>query len=68
MKVYIVYKGSNFESPIQYTTHASEEGAKKAIERFIDKESTRSVTFLTQEKLRKLLEEQFYWEEVEVLE
>ena len=68
MKVYTVYKGSVIDSPIQYTTHASEEGAKIAIERLIDNESTRNVTFLTQEKLKEILKERFYWEEVEVLD
>jgi hypothetical protein len=68
MKVYTVYKGSFIDSPIQYTTHASEEGAKKAIERLIDNESTRNVAFLTQEKLKEVLKERFYWEEVEVLD
>jgi hypothetical protein len=68
MKVYTVYKGSSFDSPIQYTTHSSEEGAKRAIKKFVDEESTRNVTFLTREKLKELLNEQFYWEEIEVLD
>jgi hypothetical protein len=68
-KVYIVYFGSEFDSPILYSVHASEQGAKNAIEKYIDQKMAKeSHGFLTPEKCRELYEERFYWDEVDLLD
>ena len=69
IKVYIVYFGSDFDSPTLYSVHATEQGAKKAIDKHIDQLMAKeSYGFLSPEKCRELYEERFYWDEVDLLD
>lgn len=69
-KVYIVYVRSSFDSPTLYSIHATEQGAKKAIEKYIDQlmDKEESYGFSSPEKCRELYEEQFYWTEKDLLD
>jgi hypothetical protein len=67
-KVYIVYLWSDYERPVLYSVHASEQGAKNAIENYIDQELAKGSYQATPEKVREWYDERFYWDEVDLLD